>query len=207
MLRCQVLHFTRFHQYHLDGHVQVIKFISSAPPQPSPVSIKHHVSHKRIPIISFHQHHHNYHIKGGWVLHNHFITITPIIMTMWARRRILVKVVELLVQEEAVLLDVKNKNGLKPEEVTQDSRIKELLREEHWRRARSEVCSWHLMTKGSKLLIWCWCLSKTLSLIQRWGERQSFWSNKNDEKLRCLFLLSSVSSFIYGTLFYIFSLD
>ena len=43
-------------------------------------------------------------------------------------------------QEEAVLLDVKNKNGLKPEEVTQDSRIKELLREEHWRRARSEVC-------------------------------------------------------------------
>ena len=44
-------------------------------------------------------------------------------------------------QEEAVLLDVKNKNGLKPEEVTQDSRIKELLREEHWRRARSEVCS------------------------------------------------------------------
>ena len=85
---------------------------------------------------------------------------------MWAWKSIPVKVVELLVQEEAVLLDVKNKNGLKPEEVTQDSRIKELLREEHWRRARSEVYSWHLMTKGSKFSIWCWCRRKTLSLIQ-----------------------------------------
>ena len=85
---------------------------------------------------------------------------------MWAWKSIPVKVVELLVQEEAVLLDVKNKNGLKPEEVTQDSRIKELLREEHWRRARSEVSCWHLMTKGSKLSICCWCLRKTLSLIQ-----------------------------------------
>ena len=84
-------------------------------------------------------------------------------MTMWARNRIPVKVVELLVQEEAVLLDVKNKNGLKPEEVTQDGRIKELLREEHWRRARSEVFCWHLMTK---LSIWCWCLRKTLFFIQ-----------------------------------------
>ena len=60
---------------------------------------------------------------------------------MCACKRGHVKVVELLVQEEAVLLDVKNKNGLKPEEVTQDSAIRELLREEHWRRARSEVCS------------------------------------------------------------------
>ena len=60
---------------------------------------------------------------------------------MCACKRGHVKVVELLVQEEAVLLDVKNKNGLKPEEVTQDNAIRELLREEHWRRARSEVCS------------------------------------------------------------------
>lgn len=58
---------------------------------------------------------------------------------MCACKRGHVKVVELLVQEEAVLLDVKNKNGLKPEEVTHDSAIRELLREEHWRRARSEV--------------------------------------------------------------------
>ena len=58
---------------------------------------------------------------------------------MCACKRGHVKVVELLVQEEAVLLDVKNKNGLKPEEVTQDNAIRELLREEHWRRARSEV--------------------------------------------------------------------
>ena len=68
---------------------------------------------------------------------------------MCACKRGHVKVVELLVQEEAVLLDVKNKNGLKPEEVTQDSAIRELLREEHWRRARSEVCS-HLREKISK---------------------------------------------------------
>ena len=54
-----------------------------------------------------------------------------------------------------MLLDVKNKNGLKPEEVTQDSRIKELLREEHWRRARSEVCCLHLMTKGYKFSTLC----------------------------------------------------
>ena len=58
---------------------------------------------------------------------------------MCACKRGHVKVVELLIQEEAVLLDVKNKNGLKPEEVTQDNAIRELLREEHWRRARSEV--------------------------------------------------------------------
>ena len=58
---------------------------------------------------------------------------------MCACKRGHVKVVELLVQEEAVLLDVKSKNGLKPEEVTQDNAIRELLREEHWRRARSEV--------------------------------------------------------------------
>ena len=65
---------------------------------------------------------------------------------MCACKRGHVKVVELLVQEEAVLLDVKNKNGLKPEEVTQDSAIRELLREEHWRRARSEV--WNLAKPG-----------------------------------------------------------
>ena len=59
--------------------------------------------------------------------------------------------VELLVQEEAVLLDVKNKNGLKPEEVTQDSAIRALLREEHWRRARSEV--WEFREPGNFLTL------------------------------------------------------
>ena len=41
--------------------------------------------------------------------------------------------------------------------------------------------------------------------IPRWGERQSFWSNKNDEKLRCLFLLSLVSTFhLWKALLYLF---
>ena len=83
-----------------------------------------------------------------------------------------VKVVELLVQEEAVLLDIKNKNGLKPEEVTQESAIRELLREEHWRRARSEV--WN--PKGFKRDFYLFSV--------RWAGRQNFWSNRNEMKLR-----------------------
>ena len=91
---------------------------------------------------------------------------------MCACKRGHVKVVELLVQEEAVLLDVKNKNGLKPEEVTHDSAIRELLREEHWRRARSEVSNLREHGKSFELS------------SPRWVGRQSFWSNRNEMKLR-----------------------
>lgn len=48
-------------------------------------------------------------------------------------------VVALLLREEAVLLDTTNKSGLTPEEVTGHPEIKELLREEHWRRAKLQV--------------------------------------------------------------------
>ena len=99
---------------------------------------------------------------------------------MCACKRGHVKVVELLVQEEAVLLDVKNKNGLKPEEVTQDNAIRELLREEHWRRARSEV--WNLREPGKGF--------KNFQLSSpRWAGRQSFWSNRNEMKLRSVSLI------------------
>ena len=61
----------------------------------------------------------------------------------------------LLLREESVLLDTTNKSGLTPEEVTGSPgggihtvltpgvlghpEIKELLREEHWRRAKLQV--------------------------------------------------------------------
>ena len=46
---------------------------------------------------------------------------------------------------------------------------------------------------------------KNFILNPRWGERRSFWSNKNDEKLRCLFLLSLVSTFhLWKALLYLF---
>ena len=38
-----------------------------------------------------------------------------------------------------MVLDTRNKIGLTPEEVTEDQEIKEILRQEHWRRARQEV--------------------------------------------------------------------
>ena len=53
------------------------------------------------------------------------------------------EVVGLLVREEGVLLDVTNKSGLSPEEVTTDPEIRKLLRQEHWRRAKLEVSNVH----------------------------------------------------------------
>ena len=122
-------------------------------------------------------------------------------MIMWARKRIPVKVVELLVQEEAVMLDVKNKNGLKPEEVTQDSRIKELLREEHWRRARSEVSCWHLMTK---LSIWCWCLRKTLFLIQDGARGGAFGATRTTRSWGAFLAFLSFLFHLWKALLYLF---
>ena len=70
------------------------------------------------------------------------------------------EVVALLVREEGVLLDITNKSGLSPEEVTTDPEIRALLRQEHWRRAKLEVSSGHPAS------------------LPRWAGRPRCWSSR-----------------------------
>ncbi|XP_023329604.1 uncharacterized protein LOC111702221 [Eurytemora carolleeae] len=58
---------------------------------------------------------------------------------MCACKRGNVEVVELLIKEPRIPIDIVNKNGATPEQITRVPEIKSMVRSEHWRRIQEEI--------------------------------------------------------------------